>query len=74
MQRTVEAIFSDGVLRPVEALDGLAENQRVLVTITPSPGTDPLAGWSGGLSDEDARQMIQTIESEFENVDPNDWK
>jgi len=33
-----------------------------------------LAGWKGGMSDEDAKEMISIIEAEFEKVDPNEWK
>ena len=74
MQTTVEAIYSGGVLRPVEALRGIHENQRVVLTITAPAEGSPLAGWIGDLSDEDASQMIRTIDSEFEKVDPNEWK
>jgi len=72
--RTIEAIYSGGVLRPVSTLDGLKENQRVLVTVTDTPEDGPLAGWKGGMSDEDAKEMISIIEAEFEKVDPNEWK
>jgi len=74
MQRTIEAVYTQGVLRPVETLQGLAENQRVMVTVTPAAAPNPLAGWHGGMSDEDAREMIAIIDAEFEKVNPDDWK
>ena len=73
-QTTIEAVYSGGVLRPIEKLEGLEENQRVVITVTATPGARPLEGWSGGLSDEDAREMIGIIDAEFEKVDPNEWK
>ena len=74
MQTTVEAIYSGGVLRPVGALRGIQENQRVVVTVTAPADGSPLAGWVGDLSDEDAADMIHTIESDFEKVNPDEWK
>ena len=73
-QTTIEAVYAGGVLHPVEKLEGLEENQRVIVTVTPTAGTRPLAGWTGDMPDEDAREMISIIEAEFEKVDPNEWK
>lgn len=40
MTRVVEAIYTDGVLKPVEALD-LAEQQRVRLTIETLDGHAP---------------------------------
>lgn len=74
MQTTVEAIYSGGVLRPIEALRGIQENQRVVVTVSTPVAGSPLAGWVGDLSDNDAADMIRVIDSEFEKVDPNEWK
>jgi predicted DNA-binding antitoxin AbrB/MazE fold protein len=74
MQTTIEAIYVGGVLRPVEALRGIEENQRVTITVTASAAPNPLAGWVGGLSDEDARGMIRTIDAEFEKVNSDEWK
>jgi predicted DNA-binding antitoxin AbrB/MazE fold protein len=74
MQKTLEAIYTGGVLRPVETLQGLRENQRVVVTVTAPTEQNPFADWVGGMPDEDAARMIQVIDAEFESVDPNEWK
>ena len=74
MQTTVEAIYSGGLLRPLAAIEGIAENQRVTVTVTAPAAPNPLAGWTGGLSDQDAEEMIRTIDAEFEKVNPDEWK
>src|SRR5436309_656646 len=42
MTRTIEAIYSHGVLKPVEPLEGIQENDQVTVTIESSP-RHPLA-------------------------------
>jgi predicted DNA-binding antitoxin AbrB/MazE fold protein len=74
MQRTIEAVYANGVLRPLSPVDFLDENRQVTVTVTVPEGTRPLAGWVGGLSDADAEEMRRVIRDEFERVDPNDWK
>jgi predicted DNA-binding antitoxin AbrB/MazE fold protein len=42
MQRTAEAIFEDGVLKPLEPLD-LAEHQVVQLTIEVAEASEPIA-------------------------------
>jgi predicted DNA-binding antitoxin AbrB/MazE fold protein len=72
MQKTVEAIFENGVFRPVEPITGLAERARVRVTFSPA---NPPA-WAdvvGIMPDEDADEMRKIIDEEFSKVDPNDW-
>ena len=61
-KKTVEAVYEDGVLRPLTALD-LAEHQRVRVTIdvaAEEPPNEALQGWLGvyeGLADEDIAEV-----------------
>ena len=74
MVKTIEAIYSGGVLKPLQPLDGIAENGKVTITITALPPAHPLAGWTGGVSNEDAAEMVRVIEDEFEKVNPDDWK
>jgi predicted DNA-binding antitoxin AbrB/MazE fold protein len=75
MKKTFSAIFSKGVLKPLEPVEGLEENGTFKVTVDqPSPGTPPLADWKGNISDSDAAEMKRAIESEFEEVDPDEWK
>jgi len=69
MTKTVQAIFSKGVLKPIQPLEGIEENRQVQVTVVMSEPGKPLAGWRGGLSDEDAAEMIRVIGQEFESVD-----
>ncbi len=72
---TIEAIFENGVLRPLTPLRGIAEHDRVNVTLSfPSASTVALAELSGTLPDEDSVEMLRIVKQEFEQVDPNDWK
>ena len=74
MTRTVEAIYSGGVLKPVSPLEGIQENGRVTVTVSEIPAEHPFADWVGGVADVDAAEMIRAIDEEFERIEPNDWK
>jgi predicted DNA-binding antitoxin AbrB/MazE fold protein len=62
MQKTVTAVFEDGVLKPLESVD-LPEHQRVKVTIEVPPARSPeevLAGWRSvydGLSADEIDEI-----------------
>ena len=74
MTKNIEAIYANGVLKPVQPIDGLEENRRVRLTITADDRPSPFADWVGGISNEDAAQMRSVIEEEFEQVEPDEWK
>jgi predicted DNA-binding antitoxin AbrB/MazE fold protein len=74
VQRTIEAVFANGVLRPLSPVDFLDENRRVTLTVSVAGTKRPLEGWVGGLADDDADAMRRTVEAEFERVDPDEWK
>jgi predicted DNA-binding antitoxin AbrB/MazE fold protein len=58
--KTVDAVYEDGVLKPLSALD-LAEHQRVRVTIDVPAGEPPaLQAWLAvydGLAEEDVDEI-----------------
>jgi len=62
MGRVVDAIYEQGMLKPLEALD-LSEHQRVRLIIHEPPAESPddaLDAWQGvydGLTDEDIAQI-----------------
>ena len=62
MGKTIEAIYEDGVLRPVEPVE-LGEGERVQVTIE-------------DLAPEIRRRMVavEAFESEFEDLSEEQWK
>lgn len=43
MSQTVEAIYENGVLRPVEPLEGIREQARVKLTVEVEPAVDAAA-------------------------------
>ncbi len=75
MSELVEAVYENGVLRPAKPLTGIPENSRVHLIIQVA-GTFPnqLKGCIGIMPDDDAAEMQQIIESEFEKVDLSEWK
>jgi predicted DNA-binding antitoxin AbrB/MazE fold protein len=74
MQETIEAIYKDGVLRPLKPLAWLEEDRQVTITVTSNGPAHPLEDVIGILPDEDAHQMRQIIEAEFRQVDEDEWK
>lgn len=72
--QTVEAIYENGVLRPLHALEDLAEHTKVTITIVAAESlSHSLLEFAGILSDEEAQDLQQTIENEFKRVDLNAW-
>ncbi len=75
MTQTVDAIYEDGVLKLVQPLRGLAERTRVRITVEEGQElVHPMADCAGIMPDEDAEEMRQIIDAEFEKVDPGDWE
>ena len=78
MTQRIEAIYENGVLRPLQPLRGVADHTRVDVTVNASPDPQHDANMDvraciGTLSDKDAAEMTKIIENEFEKVDERDW-
>ena len=74
MARTFYAIYEAGVLRPLEALNDIAEHARVKLTVeSVASAQEGLGPCIGILPDGDAAELRQVIESEFEQVNPRDW-
>ena len=73
---TLEMIWEHGVLKPVQPLLGLEEHQRVQVTVHATDDVAASAGrfarFAGTMTPEEAREMEQLIEREFEQID-GDW-
>lgn len=74
MTKTIEAVYESGVLKPIGPMEGVAEHQRLRITYEAAPQPNPLAGWVGGMPDDEAAEVLRVIEDEFGKVDPNDWK
>ena len=74
MQETIDAIYQQGVLKPLKPLPWIPENHQVKVTVSFERPKHPMDDVIGILSDEDAREIEKIIEDEFEKVDPDEWK
>ena len=74
MKKTVEADYENGVFRPLKNPTWLNEHRRVTLTVTADEGVSSLADCVNRISSEDAREMLEIVEREFETVDPRDWK
>ncbi len=74
MTRTINAVYEAGVLRPLQSLDGIAEHAQLRLTIeSVEPAGNGLADCIGILPDEDASEMRRIVESEFEQVNLDEW-
>jgi predicted DNA-binding antitoxin AbrB/MazE fold protein len=73
MSQTIPAVFEDGVFRPLRRPKGLAEHHHVTLTVDVEEQVPALAEVSGTLSTEDAQELREIIDREFERVDPKEW-
>ena len=69
MTATVEVLFEDQVLKPLSPIEGMREHEKALVLIRPLPSKEALRGLFGTLSQEEAQNMRDTIEREFEHLE-----
>jgi predicted DNA-binding antitoxin AbrB/MazE fold protein len=74
MSQVIEAIYENGVLRPIRPLKGYPEHSKLKITIeVEAIEPHPLLQFAGILSDEEAAELTRIIETEFEEIDPNGW-
>jgi len=74
VKETLKAVFENGVFRPLRRPKGLAERREVTLTVTVEEGASSLADFAGRVSSDDAQEMREVIEREFERVDPREWQ
>jgi predicted DNA-binding antitoxin AbrB/MazE fold protein len=74
VRQTIDAVYENGVLRPLTPLTGIPEHGAVRITVTVGEPAHSLAACIGILPDAGASEMRDAIEREFEGVDPNEWK
>lgn len=66
MTRTIEALYEDGILRPLEPLAGVEDHARLTLTFELMESRPhPISEVVGILSDEDADEMRRIIDEEF---------
>ena len=74
MKKTVEAVYENGVFRPLMRPEGIAEHGQVTLTVTAEEKAFSLAECAGRIAQEDAEEMRAIVEREFERVDPRAWQ
>ena len=73
MSETIPAVFENGVFRPLRRPKGLAEHHQVTLTVDVEAKASPLSEVAGSLASEDAQELREIIDREFEHVDPREW-
>ena len=74
MKETLEAVYENGVFRPLTRPEGIAEHRQVTLTVTTEEKSPSFADLAGRISPDDAREMREIVEREFERVDPREWQ
>lgn len=70
MTQTIEAIFEDGVFKPLSPPTGLGDHWRVTIAVTPAEQQGPPLDLVGSMPHEDAEEMRAIIRREFSRVEP----
>ncbi len=73
MKETLEAVYENGVFKPLTTPLGIGEHRRVTLTVTDVEVSRSLADCSGRISGADAQEMRDIVHREFERVDPREW-
>ena len=74
MKETLEAVYEDGVFKPLSVPSGIREHGRVTLTVTDAIAPGSLADLHGVMPSEDADEMREIVGREFESVDSGEWK
>ncbi|MEK7395588.1 MAG: antitoxin AF2212-like protein [Candidatus Poribacteria bacterium] len=68
----IEAKYVDEVLKPLNPIKGLRDNEKVWILIYRRSNKEALSRLAGTLTSEEAEEMRKIIGEEFERVE-NDW-
>jgi predicted DNA-binding antitoxin AbrB/MazE fold protein len=68
MKETLDAVYEDGVFKPLSVPAGIREHRRVTLTVTDAITPGSLVDIHGLMPAEDADEMREIVEREFENV------
>lgn len=74
MTKTLQAVYENGVFRPLTRPDGIAERGHVMLTVTAVERPSSLGDLAGCISSDDAEEMHAIVEREFERVDLHKWQ
>ena len=70
---TIPSVFESGVFRPLRRPKGLVEHHHVTLTVDVGEQMSALSEVAGSLVPEDAQELREIIDREFERVDPREW-
>ncbi|MCX9012302.1 MAG: DUF104 domain-containing protein [Candidatus Methanoperedens sp.] len=65
----MEAVYEDNVLKPIKPIKGIMEHENIVVTIRQSLVKKGLREIAGTLTHEEAEEMQELIEGEFEKIE-----
>ena len=72
--QTIEAVYENGVLRPLQGLLGLMEHSKVKIAVkSKETPAHPLLQFAGIVTNEEATEFQSVITQEFEQIDSNGW-
>lgn len=72
MTRTVEVVYEDNVLKPLEPIEGIKEHERVIAILSPRPVKKGLRELAGTLTHDEAEAMQKLVDEEFEKIE-GEW-
>ena len=71
----MKAVYRRGAFRPLAASHDFKENDRVdIVVKRPTHVKRPLASFADMITPEEAHELSEMVEREFEVVNPDEWK
>lgn len=70
--QTIEAVYEDNVLKPIKPLRGIMEHENVIVIVRPQNAKKCLHDLVGTLTHEEAKEMQNIIDGEFEKIE-GEW-
>jgi predicted DNA-binding antitoxin AbrB/MazE fold protein len=74
MTQTLEAVYEDGVFKPLSIPHGVPEHAQVTLSVEVAPPARSLQDVIGTMSREDAEEMQDIVRREFGRINPDDWK
>ena len=72
MTKTIEVIYEDDVLKPLGPIEGVRNHEKIWVVLCPRPAKKVLQELVGTLTHEEAEEMQNLIDKEFEKIE-GEW-
>lgn len=72
MNKIIEVVYEDNVLKPIKPLEGLTKNQKAVIILYTRPEKSELDQLIGSLTPQEADEMQTLISKEFSKIE-GDW-